>query len=75
MKAWGLVLLSFLSLSSLSIGENNLISNANAAEPMTILGIYVHGFFLLMAVGLPYLVLAYEFLGIRKRDLEYLNAA
>ena len=50
----------FLIFTSLSINQNTLISNANAAEPMTIIGIYVHGFFLLMAVGLPYLVLTYE---------------
>ncbi|MGC8709770.1 MAG: cytochrome ubiquinol oxidase subunit I, partial [Thermoplasmata archaeon] len=65
----------FLIFTSLSINQNTLISNANAAEPMTIIGIYVHGFFLLMAVGLPYLVLTYEFLGIRRKDYDYLNAA
>ncbi len=70
-----LFILSILFFSSFSLGENSLVNNANAAEPMTILGIYVHGFFLLMAVGLPYLVLTYEFLGIRKKDRDYLNAA
>ncbi len=67
----------FLFFTSLAFGQNvnSLMNNANAAEPMTIIGIYVHGFFLLMAVGLPYVVLSYEFLGIRRKDGEYLNAA
>ncbi len=68
-------LLSFFSAFAMGQDVNSLINNANAAEPMTILGIYVHGFFLLMAVGLPFVVLTYEFLGIRKRDKEYINAA
>ncbi len=66
-------------LSSISLAQNittsYLQNNANAAEPMTIIGIYVHGFFLTFAVGLPYLILTYEFLGIRKGDRTYLNAA
>ena len=77
MKHYPLLLITaIVFLSTFSLGETTaLINNANAAEPMTILGIYVHGFFLLMAVGLPYLVLTYEFLGIRKNNKEYLDAA
>ncbi|MGC9123222.1 MAG: cytochrome ubiquinol oxidase subunit I [Thermoplasmata archaeon] len=74
-----ILLFAFFSISSLSLSEtlstSYLQNNANAAEPMTILGIYVHGFFLTFAVGLPYLVLTYEFLGIRKNDKTYLKAA
>jgi cytochrome bd ubiquinol oxidase subunit I len=50
-------------------------ANAAAAAPMTILGIYVHAFFLSLAVGLPYLVLPLEGLGILRRDREYTQAA
>lgn len=49
--------------------------NAAAAEPMTIVGIYVHAFFLSMAVGLPYVVLPLEALGIVRKDKEYAEAA
>jgi cytochrome d ubiquinol oxidase subunit I len=42
---------------------------------MTIVGIYVHGFFLVMAVGLPYLVLFLEGLGIARKDQQLLLAA
>ncbi len=55
--------------------ELNSLMNANAAMPMTILGIYIHGFFLILAVGLPYLVLIYEALGILRKDKEYMEAA
>lgn len=55
--------------------ELSNLANANAALPMTILGIYIHGFFLILAVGLPYIVLVYEALGIMRKDSEYLEAA
>jgi cytochrome d ubiquinol oxidase subunit I len=42
---------------------------------MTIVGIYVHGFFLLLAVGLPYLVLVFEALGTVKKEKQYTEAA
>jgi cytochrome d ubiquinol oxidase subunit I len=42
---------------------------------MTILGIYVHGFFLSLAVGLPYVVLPLEALGIIWKDRQYSEAA
>ncbi len=51
------------------------IANANAAMPMTVVGIYVHGFFLLLAVGLPYLVLTFEALGIIRKEKQYTEAA
>jgi cytochrome d ubiquinol oxidase subunit I len=50
-------------------------ANAAAAEPMTILGIYVHAFFLTLAVGLPYLVLPLEAAGIIRKDRKYTEAA
>jgi cytochrome d ubiquinol oxidase subunit I len=51
------------------------IDNAEAAEPMTIIGIYVHAFFLSLAVGLPYVVLPMEAIGILRKDREYRQAA
>ena len=50
-------------------------ANAAAAEPMTIIGIYVHAFFLSLAVGLPYVVLPSEALGIIRKDKEFIEAA
>jgi len=50
-------------------------ANAAAAEPMTIVGIYVHAFFLSLALGLPYVVLPSEALGIVRKDKEYIEAA
>jgi len=50
-------------------------ANAAAAEPMTIVGIYVHGFFLSLAVGLPYVVMSLEALGIIRKDKQYAEAA
>jgi len=50
-------------------------ANASAAEPMTIIGIYVHGFFLSLAVGLPYVVLPLEALGIIRKDMQFTEAA
>jgi cytochrome d ubiquinol oxidase subunit I len=42
---------------------------------MTIIGIYVHAFFLSLAVGLPYVVLPLEALGIIRKDGQYREAA
>ncbi|MEM4934934.1 MAG: hypothetical protein QXY78_03280 [Thermoplasmata archaeon] len=44
MKHYPLLLITaIVFLSTFSLGETTaLINNANAAEPMTILGIYVH---------------------------------
>ena len=50
-------------------------ANAAAAEPMTILGIYVHAFFLSMAVGLPYVVIPLEAWGIIRKDKQCIEAA
>ncbi len=51
------------------------LQNANAAEPMTALGIYIHAFFLILVLGLAPLVLLLEFLGIRKKDSDYMRGA
>jgi cytochrome d ubiquinol oxidase subunit I len=50
-------------------------NNANAAEPMTALGIYIHAFFLVLALGLVPLVLILEALGIRRKDSDYTHGA
>ena len=50
-------------------------SNAAAAEPMSVVGIYVHAFFLSLALGLPFLVLPLEALGIIRKDRQYTAAA
>ena len=42
---------------------------------MTIIGIYVHAFFLSLALGLPYVVLPLEALGITRKDRQYTEAA
>jgi len=42
---------------------------------MTIVGIYVHAFFLSLAVGLPYVVVPLEALGIIGNDKQYTEAA
>jgi cytochrome d ubiquinol oxidase subunit I len=65
---------SALFLSSAGVLAANE-SNAEAAVPMTVVGIYVHGFFLILAIGLPYLVLTYEALGIIRKDREYISIA
>jgi cytochrome d ubiquinol oxidase subunit I len=59
-------------LSTFLVGT---LSNANAAEPMTALGIYIHAFFLILALGLVPLVLVLEALGIRKKDHDYTHGA
>lgn len=51
------------------------LQNANAAEPMTALGIYVHAFFLVLVLGLAPLILLLEVLGIRKKDRQYSHGA
>ena len=51
------------------------LQNANAAEPMTALGIYIHALFLVLVLGLAPLVLLLEFLGIRRKDDEYRHGA
>jgi len=53
----------------------SLVSKANLAEVMTVVGIYVHAWFLVFAVGLPYVVLALEWKAIRGKDGLYLGAA
>lgn len=62
---------SAVSVGSLGVG----VSNANIAESITIVGIYVHAWFLSFAVGLPLVVLTYEGLAIRKKDQDYMRAA
>lgn len=62
---------SAIPLTTLGVG----VSNANLAETITIVGIYVHAWFLSFALALPFIVLTYEALGIRKKDPEYMKAA
>jgi cytochrome bd ubiquinol oxidase subunit I len=62
-------------LWSNSLSTVSPAANAAAAEPMTELGIYVHAFFLVLALGLPFLVLSIEFAGIRKKDHDYTHGA
>ncbi|MGC8631091.1 MAG: cytochrome ubiquinol oxidase subunit I [Thermoprotei archaeon] len=53
----------------------NLLAKANLAEVMTVVGIYVHAWFLVFAIGLPYVVLALEWKAIRNKNGLYLSAA
>jgi cytochrome d ubiquinol oxidase subunit I len=64
--AGGLVPLSVL-------GAN--LPNVGKAEVITVVGIYVHAWFLSFALGLPPIVLSLELLGIKKRDPDYMKAA
>lgn len=57
----------------LSAGPN--WAAANTAELMTIVGIYVHAFFLIFAVGFPIVVLTLESIGILRKDDDYLKLA
>jgi cytochrome d ubiquinol oxidase subunit I len=50
-------------------------STANIAELMTIVGIYVHAFFLIFAVGFPIVVLTLESIGILRKDDDYIGLA
>jgi len=50
-------------------------SAANMAELMTIVGIYVHAFFLIFAVGFPIVVLTLESIGILRKDDDYIRLA
>ncbi|MEM0133867.1 MAG: cytochrome ubiquinol oxidase subunit I [Thermoplasmatales archaeon] len=50
-------------------------SAANMAELMTIVGIYVHAFFLIFAVGFPIVVIALETIGIVRKDNDYISLA
>lgn len=50
-------------------------SAANMAELMTIVGIYVHAFFLIFAVGFPIVVLTLESIGILRGDEDYIRLA
>lgn len=49
------------------------LSNSNAAETMTALGLYIHAFFLVLDLGLAPLVLILEAVGIRKLSLTRLR--
>ena len=64
-----------MSAFFLAVAQANPVANAAAAEPMTEIGIYVHAFFLVLALGLPFLVLTLEALGIRKKDHDYTHGA
>jgi cytochrome d ubiquinol oxidase subunit I len=55
------------------LGAN--VANADKAEIITVIGIYTHAWFLSFALGLPPIVLALEFLGIRRRNPDYMKAA
>jgi len=50
-------------------------SSANTAELMTIVGIYVHAFFLIFAFAFPIVVLTLEAIGIRRGDEDYIRMA
>jgi cytochrome d ubiquinol oxidase subunit I len=50
-------------------------STANMAEYMTIVGIYVHAFFLIFAVGFPVVVLTLESIGVFRKDEDYISLA
>lgn len=62
-------------LSTVAANNTSSLNNANTAEAMTALGIYVHAFFLVLALGLPFLVLTLEGLGIVGKDRDYTRAA
>lgn len=59
----------------MNIDPTGFWSSANLAEYMTIVGIYVHAFFLIFAVGYPVVVLSMESVGILKNDDDYLKLA
>jgi cytochrome d ubiquinol oxidase subunit I len=50
-------------------------NSANTAELMTIVGIYVHAFFLIFALGFPIVVITLESIGILRKDGDYLSLA
>lgn len=57
------------------LATNSTWNSANMAELMTIVGIYVHAFFLIFAVGFPIVVLTLESIGIARKDDDYINLA
>ncbi|MGC8563008.1 MAG: cytochrome ubiquinol oxidase subunit I [Thermoplasmata archaeon] len=62
----------------LSDGAMNIASTwsaANMAELMTIVGIFVHAFFLIFAFGFPVVVLMLESIGILKKDDDFIKLA
>lgn len=60
---------------NIALSLSSAWSNANLAEYMTILGIYVHAVFLVFAVGFPIVVLTYEGIGTIKKENDYINIA
>ncbi|MFG1446610.1 MAG: cytochrome ubiquinol oxidase subunit I, partial [Thermoplasmatales archaeon] len=48
---------------------------ANMAELMTIVGIFVHAFFLIFALGFPIIVLTLESIGIVRKDDDFIKLA
>ena len=59
----------------LDLQTSGFWSSANMAEYMTIVGIYVHAFFLIFAVGFPVVVLSLESIGIIRKDDDYIKLA
>ena len=62
----------------LNDGAMNIASTwnaANMAELMTIVGIFVHAFFLIFALGFPIIVLTLESIGIVRKDNDFIKLA
>ncbi|MCL4447595.1 MAG: hypothetical protein M1163_04260, partial [Candidatus Thermoplasmatota archaeon] len=62
------VILLFTAVSRSFLTLGNSWNSANMAELMTIVGIYVHAFFLIFAFAFPIVVLALESIGIYRKD-------
>ncbi len=69
------VFFTLLPMNKIPLDLSSAWKNANLAEYMTILGIYVHAVFLVFAVGFPIVVLAFEAVGTIKKDNDYIKLA
>ncbi|MCL6002223.1 MAG: cytochrome ubiquinol oxidase subunit I [Candidatus Thermoplasmatota archaeon] len=69
------VILLFTAVSRSFLTLGNSWNSANMAELMTIVGIYVHAFFLIFAFAFPIVVLALESIGIYRKDDDYTGLA
>ena len=69
------VFFTLLPMNKIPLDLSSAWKNANLAEYMTILGIYVHAVFLVFAVGFPIVVLAFEAIGTIKKDNDYIKLA
>ncbi len=70
---WMISIYNIMNLMNLQ--TSGFWSSANMAEYMTIIGIYVHAFFLIFAVGFPVVVLTLESIGILRKDDDYIKLA